>query len=131
MVVEVEYSKRIFELQTTPILGDKNDIMGNIVMFYDITQRKHALKELDAFARTVAHDLKTPLAIQSSLTDLLSSEYITSEEKSEILVEVGRGAKNMINIIDALLLLANVRNKGDIKVQSLNMEEIIDHALSG
>ena len=91
-------------------------MMGSVVMLYDITQRKHALKELDAFARTVAHDLKTPLAIQSSLTELLSSEDLSSEEKSEILVEVSQGANKMINIIDALLLLASVRNKDDIKI---------------
>ena len=128
--VEIGYSKRIFELQITPILDDTNNKMGSVVMLYDITQRKHALKELDAFARTVAHDLKTPLAIQASLVGLLTSEDLSSEEKDEILVEVGKGAKNMISIIDALLLLANVRNKDDIKIQPLNMDEIIDHALS-
>ncbi|OFX31470.1 MAG: hypothetical protein A2W90_07650 [Bacteroidetes bacterium GWF2_42_66] len=128
--IEIGYSKRIFELQINPIFNDENNMMGSVVMLYDITQRKHALKELDAFARTVAHDLKTPLAIQSSLTELLTSEDLSSEEKSEILVEVSQGANKMINIIDALLLLASVRNKDDIKIQPLNMDEIIDHALS-
>lgn len=128
--IEIGYSKRIFELQITPISDDANNKIGSVVMLYDITQSKHALKELDAFARTVAHDLKTPLAIQASLVGLLTSEELTSEEKDEILVEVDKGAKNMISIIDALLLLANVRNKEDIKIQPLNMEEIIDHALS-
>ncbi len=128
--IEVEYRKRIFELQTTPIPDDRNNIIGNVVMFYDITQQKHALKELDAFARTVAHDLKTPLAIQSSLIGLFASEDLTTEEKDEILVEVDKGAKNMINIIDAILLFANVRNKDNIKIQPLDMDEIIDRALS-
>ena len=128
--IEVGHSKKIFELQTTPIFDDANNMTGSIVMFYDITQRKHALKELDAFARTVAHDLKTPLAVQSSLIELLSSEYLSSEEKNEILVEVSQGARKMINIIDALLLLANVRNRNDIKIQPLNMVEIVDYALS-
>ncbi len=128
--IEVGHSKKIFELQTTPIFDDANNMTCSIVMFYDITQRKHALKELDAFARTVAHDLKTPLAVQSSLIELLSSEYLSSEEKNEILVEVSQGARKMINIIDALLLLANVRNRNDIKIQPLNMVEIVDHALS-
>lgn len=128
--IEVGHSKRIFELQITPIFDDANNMLGSVVMFYDITQRKHALKELDAFTRTVAHDLKTPLAIQSSLFELLTSELLTPEEKDEILVEVSRGARKMINIIDAMLLLANVRNKDDVRLQPLNMDEIIDHALS-
>lgn len=128
--IEVGHSKRIFELQITPIFDDANNMLGSVVMFYDITQRKHALKELDAFTRTVAHDLKTPLAIQSSLFELLTSDLLTPEEKDEILVEVSRGARKMINIIDAMLLLANVRNKDDVRLQPLNMDEIIDHALS-
>ncbi|MCG6187787.1 histidine kinase N-terminal 7TM domain-containing protein [Maribellus maritimus] len=129
--IEIEMGhKRTFELQTTPLIDYTRNVAGNIIMLYDITERKYALDELDAFARTVAHDLKNPLAVQLNFMELLMSDYLSNEEKKDALNYVNKSAKEMVDIVDSLLLLANVRDQNTLKIQPLNMNKIIDKVLS-
>lgn len=93
--------------------------------------------ELNAFARTVAHDLKNPLTGIIGLSDLLRHRYpinATVDEKAahyfQFLLESG---EKMVNIIDALLLLAGSYNrqgeKGQLEASALNMREIINEII--
>jgi signal transduction histidine kinase len=86
-------------------------------------------KELDAFAHTVAHDLKNPLALIIGYTDFLS-EYVTEIDLDELRAMI-RGIKKTgykaINIIDELLLLAGVRKK-EVLPAPLDMAEIVGQA---
>ena len=68
--------------------------------------------ELDAFARTVAHDLKTPIAPIIGFADLLIQLYgdVLDERGLTLLGMIERSGRQMSNIIDALLLLARLRN---------------------
>ena len=82
--------------------------------------------ELDAFAHTVAHNLKNPLGALASLAEVMQFEHtsMTNEELDDCLKLLWRGGHKAINIIDELLLLASVR-KQDITPVPLNMAEII------
>ena len=83
--------------------------------------------ELDAFAHTVAHDLRNPLSrIITSLS--LLKEYaapLLDQELQDILnISLKTGYK-IESIINELLLLASVR-KGQIRITALNMVQIIE-----
>jgi len=84
-------------------------------------------RELDAFAHTVAHDLKSPLAIIIGYTEILHHEAVElNPEKLELIGQAThRSARKAVNIINTLLLLASVR-KGQVKVASLDMAEIVN-----
>jgi signal transduction histidine kinase len=86
-------------------------------------------KELDAYAHTVAHDLKHPLAIILGYAGLLQSEHTTMPEEDLKLCAGGiaGSAHKMSSVIDELLLLAEVR-KGDVEMQPLDMASIVDAA---
>jgi signal transduction histidine kinase len=87
--------------------------------------------DLDAFAHTVAHDLKNPLtgvvgrghALRKHFTDLPEDEV---RKWLDAIVQAGR---KMADIIDALLLLSNVRQVTDIETEPLDMAAIVDEAL--
>jgi PAS domain S-box-containing protein len=88
-------------------------IMGFIV---DITQRKQAEEalrqytlelqarneELDAFAHTVAHDLKNPLGRIVGFAELLEEDYakLPDEELRHYLHMIAQNGRKMSNIID-------------------------------
>lgn len=80
------------------------------------------ITELDAFAHTVAHDLKNPLSriilgmelLQEKLADVVDAE---SEQIMAISVNGGR---QMVGIIDELLLLASVR-QGEVQTEPVEM----------
>ena len=96
-----------------------------------IDERDKLIEELDAFAHTVAHDLKGPLGSIIGYIDFLETdEGKTSVEKQkELLKFIGRTAQKMNTIIQELLLLASVR-KGKMKTKSLDMAQIVTEARS-
>jgi signal transduction histidine kinase len=87
-------------------------------------------EELDAFAHTVAHDLKNPLNFLSGYGGLLVNEYDTMP-RDEILLcarGIANGATKLELIIDSLLLLSSVR-KMSVEMHILDMEQIVSEAL--
>ena len=85
-------------------------------------------QELDAFAHTVAHDLKSPLALITGFTNMLIDEYqqLHPDEGAKLLYYISQSSGKMVNIVDALLLLANTRRE-DISLERLDMAEIVSH----
>ena len=86
--------------------------------------------EMDAFAHTVAHDLKAPLSIISGYADVLEQRYSELPEADfrRHLRNIGSTAYRMNSIIDELLLLAQLR-KTDVHVERLQMGPIVRRAL--
>ncbi len=87
--------------------------------------------ELDAFAHTVAHDLKNPLATLIGFTELLNTQYEPAEpEKRQLIVNaIAQSGRKMINIIDELLLFASVRRAEDVSTAEIFMEQVVKEAL--
>lgn len=86
---------------------------------------KAHVKELDAFAHTVAHDLKTPLSVIVGFSDLLGEEHLSEKERQEGLDAIQRHGVKMGTIIDELLLLASIRKVGEIELEPLDMATIV------
>jgi signal transduction histidine kinase len=85
--------------------------------------------EMDAFAHTVAHDLKNPLGLIIGYTDILNKYYksMQDEERERCLTDVVRTAHKMNNIIEELLLLSEVR-KAELERTPLDMATIVAEA---
>jgi signal transduction histidine kinase len=85
--------------------------------------------ELDAFAHTVAHDLKNPLTAIIGVADVLKGDYATMPEEHlrEYLHMMARSGHRMQNIVDELLLLAGVR-KMEVEIRPLDMASIVGEA---
>lgn len=73
-------------------------------------------QELDAYAHTVAHDLKQPLSTIIAASSLLGNEQLPlpAEKKQQLIDTIHRSANKMRAIIDSLLLLANIRKSEDV-----------------
>ncbi len=89
--------------------------------------------ELDAFARTVAHDLKNPLNAIIGYSEMLTEECVVGilpdTESIETLHMVKQSGHKMVSIIESLLLLAGVSKQTNIKIQPLNMSDIIEQVI--
>jgi signal transduction histidine kinase len=94
--------------------------------------RQHTLElearneELDAFAHTVAHDLKGPLNTMLGFARVLPETWriISEDEIEEYLRIVASTGTKMNNIIDELLLLASTR-KEEVEAVPLDMASIV------
>lgn len=83
-------------------------------------------EDLDAFSHTVAHDLQGPLGLMVGYAELLETDHATlpAEELKSFLHTIAQNGRKISNIIDALLLLAGVRQK-NIDLEPLEMGAIV------
>jgi PAS domain S-box-containing protein len=140
-----------FEVKYSPVTNSRNQLIGRIFLLHDISIRKMALDaafeantllrneiiekekliaDLDAYARTVAHDLKNPISGVIGLTgfikdDILNKKHDQAFEYLDLLHDQGN---IMLKIVDELLLLSRIR-KEDIKPESIDMASIVKDAI--
>lgn len=85
-------------------------------------------QELDAFARTLAHDLKNPFSSIIGITDQLKDDLAQLQTENpaalKLLEQIERGGQQGERVVDNLLLLAWVR-KGEVEVRPLDMAAIV------
>ena len=94
-------------------------------------EKKDLLDELDAFAHTVAHDLKNPLATLVGRIGLIELTLGKVDEATmrKNLVEATVAANRLATIIEELLVLAGVRRHA-FKVEALDTNSMIREALA-
>ncbi len=90
-------------------------------------ERDHLINELDAFAHTVAHDLKTPLSGIAGYAEELEEDFddISRDERQHYLHTITKSARKMASIVDGLLLLASVRETKRVDLTPLDMSAIV------
>jgi signal transduction histidine kinase len=83
--------------------------------------------ELDAFAHTVAHDLKTPITSLIGYSELLDKRHAEMPEENlvQCLNTIAANGRKMTSIIDELLLLASVRKRDEVQMEPLDMAAIV------
>ncbi len=95
---------------------------------YELESRN---EELNAYAHTVAHDIKAPLATIIGFSELLEKHHkqYPEDKLSYYLGVLARNGRKITNIVDELLLFASVREVDKLEVESLNMTEVVNEAL--
>jgi len=125
----VEVSSRIIRHQGQPaLLNFARDIS---LRKQEEAEREQMIVELEAYAHTVAHDLKNPVALMMGYSEMLGDDSYnySREEIKEYLSVIHRAATKMHNIIDELLLLASVRKMDEVGIEPLDMQTIVSEAL--
>jgi signal transduction histidine kinase/DNA-binding response OmpR family regulator len=108
----------------------------NARLFLNLRERTEELQvrneELDAFAHTVAHDLKTPLALVMGFGEMLRDSYdlLQPQEIEMYLSHIIDNSTRMNHIIESLLLLAGVRGMQAVQVEPTDMTIIVQEVLN-
>ena len=90
-------------------------------------EREKLISELDSFAYTVSHNLKTPLQLILGYATLLDEQARLPDSLQGYLDSILRNGRRMQKIIDELQILAGVRN-AQIELRPLNMARIVGEA---
>jgi PAS domain S-box-containing protein len=141
IVAEYNQQQRYYDMRIFPLRDHRGCVTGRIIVVRDITDRKvaevalrerttelEALNEqLDAFAHTVAHDIKDPLSGVVALSSLVREyfEELSPDTIAEYLDSIMQNTMRLASIVDALLLLASVRQLETVNIESLNMAEVV------
>lgn len=129
------------EAAFAPILDEAGQVTHYLKVSEDITGRKrrretlrHYMQELetqnaelDAFAHTVAHDLKTPINVIVGYAEVLKSraDDFTPEQRWQFLDKVVWNGRKMNDIINSLLLLATIRSQEGVTLYPVEMDQVV------
>lgn len=93
-------------------------------------EKKELMDELDAFAHTVAHDLKSPITTLTGRLEILGMLLETADKATlrHHLEEATKSSFRLVSIIDELLVLAGVRRQA-VKCMPLDMAAIVAESL--
>jgi len=131
--------RRVFDLQISTVYRRLGHELGRLVVLRDITRRKEAemererlIGDLDAYARTVAHDLKNPLGIITGYVDFINMQYKSglSEDVQKRLGIIRRTGQKMTRIIDELLVLASIRREDEVGRKPIDTQGAVEGALA-
>jgi len=142
-VLDDHDDSRAYEVRISALFDPREKRTGWVVLLHEITERKKAEEalqdyaeqlaaqnaELDAFAHTVAHDIKTPLSVVLGYARMLTKSYrsVSPDALYQSIQAIEQSGEKINIIIDELLLLAGVR-KQDVKPQPLEMAKIVQEA---
>ena len=132
-----DQAPRYYEVQIIPLQDDRQRLTGRLITWHDTSERKMAelereklIHELDAYAHTVAHDLKNPLALTISYGELLAEMHpFTHGNQAVFLERMQKNGRRMLRIVDELLLLATVIGQDHIPIEPISMSELIQAVL--
>lgn len=148
---EIKIGTRVLKIDVTEVNGHSSATNGKLLVVNDITAFKKSeealhksneilslevakgqklIDELDAFAQTVAHDLKTPLNGLAGFSELLSDNLKEgrTEDSTQLSDLINQSAYKMVHIVEELLLLTSVRSES-VRKSNIKMESIFDSAV--
>ncbi len=108
--IELEFAATVIEVRALRIHDQRQRTIGRLIVLHDVTERARLIRELHAYARTVAHDLKNPLSSAVGYIDLVRiAEPHLHEESARRLDAAEQICQHMAGIIDDLLRRPPVR----------------------
>ncbi len=113
---------------TTELMETNGELQDHNQKLNDLTQMLEASNaELNAYTGTVAHDLKNPLSTIINYLEL-SEYYLANNDSKQVaqkIEQAKQGALQSVQIVDSLLLLANIRQEDRIQTETIEMDQVI------
>lgn len=150
LTTELTKDSRNLDMTVTP-LRDKNGVInGRMFVFRDITQRvqyaeelkatneiltkeiaekEKLISDLDAFAHTVAHDLRDSVGAISTSTEFIQMdiEHKDFDSAIETSTLIGSTANKLLHVIQELLTMATIRQQ-DIVTTKVKMGKAVEES---
>jgi len=92
--------------------------------------RARALEDLDAFAHTVAHELKAPLGTLASVAGLLGEEHaqLSSAQRDELLLTIRESSRRAVGMVGEILSFARARLE-DVVIHAVDVQRVLESVL--
>jgi signal transduction histidine kinase len=91
------------EYISSPMRNAQQHVIGAVVTFQDITQRKEINRMKDELISTVSHELRTPLTSLRGFTELMLKRNFSVEKQREFLDIMHAESKRLTNLINDFL----------------------------
>ncbi|KAB8144423.1 GAF domain-containing protein [Chloroflexia bacterium SDU3-3] len=125
---DFQRGRRMIRVTLDPVATDKDEVIGAVAVFRDITREVESDRLKDEFIGTVSHELRTPMTSIKGFTQLLAMGSLgpVNEQQKEFLSTIHTNAERMISIINDLLDLTKIEaGSVDLDLRPLHVAEAL------
>lgn len=129
--------ERIFKIFVSPVKSDqglaKNEVLGCVVIFHDITQEKEIEKLKKDFTSMMVHELRSPLDGVKKMAELMREEGFTdnTDNYNEFVNMIYKNSSDMLELVGDLLDVAKIESgEFKIKKEKADIKQIIQQRIA-
>jgi signal transduction histidine kinase/putative methionine-R-sulfoxide reductase with GAF domain len=127
-LLQVAPRARELQLFSTPVRTPKNEYLGRLYVFRDVTQERELDRMKNEFVSMVSHELRTPLTSIKGYLDLLQTEQVgkLNDTQREFLNIVKTNTDRLVQLINDLLDLSRIEaGRIELRPQALDLARLI------
>lgn len=129
---EIALNNYFVQILITAVKDNKNEPLGSVILFHDITHEKELEKMREDFTSMMVHELRSPLTGIRSIATLLKTEKIKNELKkyNEFVELISSNSSAMLDLVNDLLDVAKLESgKFEIFKRPVNLREIVNQRI--
>src|SRR4029453_2569937 len=124
------------EVSTYPVMGDRTEPMGAVLVFEDMTAQRELAQErrgaeqlqlLTQVVARIADEIKNPLVSINAFMELIGERYDDASFRHQFSTVVGRDVRRLVQIFDKLATLVN---EGDYKRDIVDVRLMLEECLA-
>lgn len=130
---DVMFRGTYYEVLISPVKSDvgvvKDQILGGVVVFHDITHEKEAEKMRDDFTSMIVHELRSPLGNIKKIGELMKSTKVLEDKQmsSEYVRMLSDSSSSMLVLLNDLLDAAKISaGKFAVEKKETNLKELLE-----
>lgn len=130
LTLDVDGADLHLDVSVTPV-GDQARGSGHLIVARDVTEKNRLLRELDDYARIVAHDLRNPIGVIRGRLDLLAASLGADPppDALEIVQTTQEICGSVDRIVHDLLLLATRPKRAGSEHARVDTAKIVEGVL--
>jgi len=111
-----------------PIKNKKNEVIGCVVVFRDVTQERAIDQAKTEFVSLASHQLRTPLSSINWYAEMLLAGDAgkLNKEQKEYIAEIYKGNQRMVDLVNALLNVSRL----ELGTFAVNPEQTVIHYIA-
>jgi two-component system phosphate regulon sensor histidine kinase PhoR len=126
-IADHEGEEYIYQVHVASVRDDKEQPIGTVVIFNDITDIRNVEQMKTEFVSIVSHELRTPLTPMKgfvrTLLDDENEEWYTRDDRREFYEIIDSNVDRLKRLIDDLLNVSRIEKKGIAGIE-MNFEEV-------
>jgi len=127
--IDFKNYKRFYRVYINDIkMKDKDEIIGYLITFYDITFDKELEKIKEDFLHSITHDLRNPVSAIKGFAEFLLKEIAgpINQNQKNMIVSIDRAAFRLLGMVNNILDIAKMEaGKMEINITEFNVYELV------
>lgn len=131
--ITFQIGMRVVSMTLDPVITSKEELMGAVAVFRDITREVESDRLKTEFIGTVSHELRTPMTSIKGFTQLLAMGSLgpINDTQKEFLNTIQTNAERMISIINDLLDITKIETGSvELELRPLHLAEALSHVVT-